>query len=252
MSKYMKRTSITLLLVVCLLVAGCSSLGGNSASTTSKTSVSQTSTKMTDSTSASTGSSDGDGSSTSTSETTQATTTAGTTTATTSTTTMTQSTTTSVDSWTAPKQPNTPLQNKMEEDDGQNRISDISIIHKEEASDGGYSNFDVALTANTQMGHVDPASHGTVKGEPYFLVYADGSLDNGSRFSYTNGTLIERTPIMGQKKDGDFAIQIHPEALNQAGADGKVKLMVLLMDRDSDWDDIYGVAWVTVDYSPEK
>lgn len=30
--------------------------------------------------------------------------------------------------------------------------------------------------------------------------------------------------------------------------DGEVELMVLLMDRDKQWDDVYGVANVTVDY----
>ncbi|MCO8244385.1 MULTISPECIES: hypothetical protein [unclassified Haladaptatus] len=243
----MKRTSITLLLVLMLMVAGCSSLGGNSASTSSKTSVSQTSTKAADST-ASTSSADGGGSestSTTTSEATQTTTTAAATTTTTTT------TTTSADSWTKPKPPNTPLQNKMDENDG-SRISNVEVIHKEEASDGGYSNFDVAFSANTSMKRVDPAEHGTVRGEPYFLVYANGDLDNGSRFTDTSGTLIERTPVVSQEKNGDFAIEIHPEALDKAGADGKVKLMILLMDRDSDWDDIYGVAWVTVDYSSSE
>lgn len=139
----------------------------------------------------------------------------------------------------------------MDENDG-SRISNVEVIHKEEASDGGYSNFDVAFSANTSMKRVDPAEHGTVRGEPYFLVYANGDLDNGSRFTDTSGTLIERTPVVSQEKNGDFAIEIHPEALDKAGADGKVKLMILLMDRDSDWDDIYGVAWVTVDYSSSE
>lgn len=139
----------------------------------------------------------------------------------------------------------------MDENDG-SRISNVEVIHKEEASDGGYSNFDVAFSANTSMERVDPAEHGTVRGEPYFLVYANGDLDNGSRFTDTSGTLIERTPVVSQEKNGDFAIEIHPEALDKAGADGKVKLMILLMDRDSDWDDIYGVAWVTVDYSSSE
>ncbi len=120
-----------------------------------------------------------------------------------------------------------------------------------EASGGGYSDFNLKINADTLMDDVDPAEHGTVRGEPYFLVYADGSLDNQSRFSYTNGTLIERKQV-SHDENGEFVIDVRPGGLEEAGADGEVTLLVLLMDEDKDWDDIYGVSRVTVKYSPEE
>jgi hypothetical protein len=160
-------------------------------------------------------------------------------------------TTTATESWSEPTPPNTPLQNKMESEE-RDRIKSISFVDKTEASGGGYSDFDLQVTADTQMENVDPADHGDVVGEPYFLVYIDGSLDNGSRFSYTNGTLGERLNV-SQKNNGEYTIDVHPKALEKANVeDGQVEIMVLLMDRDSDWDDIYAVKTVTIEYSSGK
>ncbi|WP_458207945.1 hypothetical protein [Haladaptatus sp. NG-SE-30] len=132
------------------------------------------------------------------------------------------------------------------------RIKSISVVNKSKASGGGYSDFDLQITADTQMENIDPSSHGTVVGEPYFLVYINGSLNNGSRFSYTNGTLGERLNV-SQEKNGEYTINVHPEALEKADIeDGKVQIMVLLLDEDSDWDDIYAVKTVTIEYSSEK
>ncbi len=137
----------------------------------------------------------------------------------------------------------------MADDEGNNNIASVSVINKVKGSNGGYSNFDLKIEANTYMHHIDPAEHGTVNGEPFFLVYADGDLDNGSRFTDTSGTLIERSDVSRQK-DGSFVIHIRPAGLKRLDKDGKVKLMILEMDKDKDWDDIYDVKWVTVNYSP--
>jgi hypothetical protein len=237
---YMKRTTITLLLVLCLVVAGCSSLTGSDDGAASTTSTIENPTASTTSTAAAS-TTEGNAETTDSAE--ETTTTSQSTTATT-----TQATTTTESSWSEPQSPNTPLQNKMESEDGGNWIESVSVVNTKSAN-GGYANFDLQVKANTDMHHVDPAEHGTVNGEPFFLVYVDGSLDNGSRFTRTDGTLIERSDV-SRDENGEFTIDIRPGGLEEAGAeDGEVKLMVLLMDKDKDWDDIYGVATVTVNYS---
>ncbi|MFH5797782.1 hypothetical protein [Haladaptatus sp. CMAA 1911] len=243
----MKRTTITLLLVLCVAVAGCSSLTGSDDGTTSTTSSMEnptetttvaTSTAATSTTEENADTTDSAEETTTTSQTTSQTTTQSTT----------EATTTAESSWSEPQSPNTPLQNKMESEDGGNWIESVSVVNTKSAN-GGYSNFDLKVKANTDMHHVDPAEHGTVNGEPFFLVYVDGSLDNGSRFTRTDGTLIERSDV-SRDENGEFTIDIRPGGLEEAGAEGgEVKLMVLLMDKDKDWDDIYGVTWVTVNYS---
>ncbi|KZN23090.1 hypothetical protein A4G99_16435 [Haladaptatus sp. R4] len=158
-------------------------------------------------------------------------------------------TTTKTESWDEPKQPNTPLQNKMDTEEDRHRIKSVTVTNEQKAGTGGYSDFDLKVTADTKMERIDPAEHGTVDGEPFFLVYADGSLDNGSKFTRTDGTLIERSDV-SQDTNGEYTLSINPAALKQSGVeDGKVTFMILLMDRDTDWDDIYGVKFVTVDYS---
>lgn len=137
----------------------------------------------------------------------------------------------------------------MGTEDDRHRIKSVSIVNTQEVSTGDYSDFDLQVTADTKMERIDPAEHGTVDGEPFFLVYADGSLDNGSEFSRTDGTLIERSDV-SQDTNGKYTLSIHPDALDEAGVkDGEITLMILLMDKDTDWDDIYGVKFVTVDYS---
>jgi hypothetical protein len=245
---YMKRTTITLLLVLCVAVAGCSSLTGSdgTASTTSSMENPTETTTVATSTAATSTTEENADTTDSAEETT--TSQASTTQSTATTTTTTQAPTTSESSWSEPQSPNTPLQNKMESEEGGNWIESVSVVNTKSAN-GGYSNFDLKVEANTDMHRVDPAEHGTVNGEPFFLVYVDGSLDNGSRFTRTDGTLIERSNV-SRDENGEFTIDIRPGGLEEAGAeDGEVELMVLLMDKDKDWDDIYGVTTVTVDYS---
>ncbi|WP_227356563.1 hypothetical protein [Haladaptatus salinisoli] len=221
------------------MLSGCASLGGNTEQTPDQTHTTSAAT----STAAATTSAD-------TATTTAATTTAATSTPTTTATTTTTggTTTTATEAWSEPTPPNTPLQNKMESEE-RDRIESVSFVDKTEASGGGYSDFDLRITADTQMENIDPADHGDVVGEPYFLVYIGGSLDNGSRFSYTNGTLGARSNV-SQEKSGEYTIDVHPKAFEKANVeDGEVEIMVLLMDRDSDWDDIYAVRTVTVEYS---
>ena len=245
---YMKRTTITLLLVLCVAVAGCSSLTGSDDGTASTTSSMENPTETTTvaTSTAATSTTEENADTTDSAE--ETTTTSQTTSKATTTATTTEATTTAESSWSEPQSPNTPLQNKMESEDGGNWIESVSVVNTKSAN-GGYSNFDLKVKANTDMHRVDPAEHGTVNGEPFFLVYVDGSLDNGSRFTRTDGTLIERSDV-SRDENGEFTIDIRPGGLEEAGAeDGEVKLMVLLMDKDKDWDDIYGVTWVTVDYS---
>ena len=114
-------------------------------------------------------------------------------------------------------------------------------------TDGG---FDVTVTADTRMEDIDPANHGTVRGEPYFLVYVDATLDNKSRFSYVNGTLAERSREVSQSENGEYTLNVDSEALEEANAgQGEVQVVVLMMDKDSEWDDIYGVRKLTVENS---
>lgn len=175
-----------------------------------------------------------------------ATTTADTTTGATETTTDTATTT---ETWTEPSVPNEPLQNKI--DESGNRIDSI-----ETGGDGfteGTSTVTMTVLANTSMPSVDPAEHGTVRGEPYLLAYVNTSLTNGSRFSTVNGTLIQRSGQLHQEPDGEYTLTIHREALESADVDaGTVEVLVLLMDRDSQWDDVYGLERVSVEYVPEE
>lgn len=123
----------------------------------------------------------------------------------------------------------------------------MKSVQTETRADGG---FDLTVTADTLMEDVDPADHGTVVGEPYFLVYVGASLDNKSRFSYVNGTLAERTREVTQEENGEYTLEVKSGALEEANVEeGKVQVLVLLMDKDSEWDDIYGVRKVTVEYS---
>lgn len=157
------------------------------------------------------------------------------------------------ESWSEPTPPNTPLQNNMDEEDrDEPRIQNVELVDTTEASSGGYSDFSLQINADTVMDDIDPAEHGTVQGEPYFLVYANGELSNESRFTRTDGTLIERTQQVSQDENGEYVIDVRPGGLEEAGADGEVTLLILLMDEDKDWDDIYGVSRITVEYSAEE
>ncbi|WP_435156045.1 DUF7537 family lipoprotein [Haladaptatus sp. DFWS20] len=229
-----RQRFMTVAVVFVVLLAGCSGFGPSEGSTSTADTTTQTAADATEQTTTTT--------------TAQATTT--TETDSDSSTTDSSTTTASSGSWSKPTSPNTPLQNKMEEEDReQGRIKSVEFVDKTEASGGGYSDFNLQVTADTRMGNIDPADHGSVTGEPFFLVYVDGSLDNGSRFTRTDGTLIERKQV-SQKENGEYTIEVRPDSLKQSETqDGEVTIMILLMDEDKDWDDIYGVKKVTIDYS---
>lgn len=137
--------------------------------------------------------------------------------------------------WTEPEPPNRPVEDKTGAEPSR-RITAVEVVDGVEAEDGaGYANFDLEVHANTSMPSVDPASHGTVEGEPYFLVYAEGEL-------------IERSKRVLPKADGTYTLEINPGGLDRVGT-GEVDLTVKLMDLDSEYDDVYGVRNVTVTYS---
>lgn len=230
----MERNGILAIGVVCLvLLAGCSGAGpsGNQNATTSIESTTAGTTAATTTADTTTGS---DATTTDATETTTQTTTA---------------TTTTTPTWTEPSVPNKPLQNKMEESG--NRIDSVTV-----AGDGfteGTSTVSLTVAANTSMPRVDPAEHGTVRGEPYLLAYVNTSFTNGTRFSTVNGTLIERSAQLHQESNGEYTLTLHREALESTDVDsGTVEVLVLLMDRDSMWDDIYGFDRVTVEYVPDE
>ncbi|WP_049969123.1 hypothetical protein [Haladaptatus cibarius] len=224
----MKRNGLlTIAVVFIVLLAGCSGFGSSDTTTTETTTTGTSPTEQT---------------ATETSDS-----------STTTTTTTTMTTESDSESWSEPTSPNTPLQNNMDEEDrDEPRIQNIELVDTTEASSGGYSNFNLQINADTVMDNIDPSEHGTVRGEPYFLVYADGSLTNESRFARTDGTLIERTQEVSQDENGEYVIDVRPGGLEEAGADGEVTLLILLMDEDKDWDDIYGVSKITVEYSAEE
>ncbi len=138
--------------------------------------------------------------------------------------------------WQPPQPPNKPTENKIEDD----RITGVEIVDRTPATDGdGLSNFNLAITANTTMRDVDPPDHGNVIGEPYFLIEIDG-------------TLVERSTYFNPRQDQEydtFNITIRKEGLEQLDA-GTHEIRVLLVDRDSEYDDVYGVWTGTIEYSP--
>lgn len=138
--------------------------------------------------------------------------------------------------WSEPEPPNKPKEGKYD-DDNRTRITDVSFVNTEPATDGdGYSDFDIEVHADTRMEDVDPPEHGDVEGEPYFLVYA-------------NGELIFRSEYVVQK-NGSFTLDIHPGSLTQFD-EGRLDITVFLMDRDSEYDDEYGIWTGTIAYAPE-
>ena len=155
------------------------------------------------------------------------------------------------ESWSEPEQPNTPLQNNMDEEEGE-RIQSIDVTGYGGGDDGSAS-FQLDVTANTSMPDVDPPEHGTVRGEPFFLVYLDATTENDSRFTYVEGALVERSPELSHESSGEYTLTVPQGAFEENGAEpGEHELLVLLMDQDKDWDDIYGMQTVTVEYQPDE
>lgn len=155
------------------------------------------------------------------------------------------------ESWSEPEQPNRPLQNNMDEENG-SRIHAIEVTGSG-GDEGGNASFQLDVTANTSMPAVDPPEHGTPRGEPYFLVYRNATLENDSRFTYVEGALVERSPELSHEAEGEFTLTVPQEAFEETGAEaGEQELLVMLMDEDKEWDDIYGMQNVTVEYQPEQ
>lgn len=139
---------------------------------------------------------------------------------------------TATPTWEKPQPPNTPTEVKDEE----GRISRVEFVNKEENGDG-YSSFDLTVYANTAMENVDPPDHGSVEGEPYFLVYV-------------NDKLVTRTKIVVQETDGEFDVGVKEAALEEFEA-GTLDVKVVLMDEDSQHDDRYGTWSGTIKYAPD-
>lgn len=153
------------------------------------------------------------------------------------------------ESWSEPQQPNRPLQDNRGEEQG-DRIKSIEVTGSG-GGDQGSASFRLDVTANTSMPSVDPAEHGSVRGEPFFLVYLNASTENDSRFMYVEGDLVERSPELSHDSEGEYTLTVPQEAFEHYDAEpGEHELLVLLMDQDKDWDDIYGLQRVTVQYQP--
>lgn len=141
------------------------------------------------------------------------------------------------ESWTHPELPNKPMEDKTNASSTP-RISSVEVVNTVASENGsGYSNFDLEVHANTSMSRVDPASHGTVDGEPYFLVYV-------------NGQLLERSKYVVQDENGTFGITMRKDGGFDRFDAGELDLTVKLVDRDSKYDDVYGVWNGSVQYAP--
>lgn len=134
--------------------------------------------------------------------------------------------------WLPPEPPNRPT----EVVDESGRITAVEFVNAVPADDGtGYRDVDLLVHADTRMPNVDPPEHGTVEGEPYFLVAIEGEL-------------VARTRLV-LMEEGTFEIDIHPGALEQFEP-GTLDLTVSLMDEDTERDDRYGVWRGSVEYDP--
>lgn len=135
--------------------------------------------------------------------------------------------------WSSPTPPHRPTETA---DDQSNRIESVEFTNTVAAENGdGYKDFDLAVHANTTMKNVDP-EHGTVDGEPYFLVVIDGKI-------------VERTKIVLQEDDRQFNITVRQAGLANFDP-GKLSVKVLLMDEDTQHDDVFGAWSGEVEYNP--
>lgn len=169
------------------------------------------------------------------------------------TTTTTTVTTTTEESWSQPEPPNTPLQDNIEEE-GVNRIKEIAVGGTG-SDEEGYSTVELTIRANSSMPNVDPEEHGDVEGEPFFVIYINGHLvtSDDTNYATPRGFIATRTGEVAYEDDGEFVLRVPKEAFEAAGVeDGSdVELMVLLLDQDKDWDDIYGKQFVNVTYNAD-
>ncbi|WP_425499745.1 hypothetical protein [Natrinema caseinilyticum] len=122
------------------------------------------------------------------------------------------------------------------------RIETVRFVDKVPAEDGeGYSNFNLEVVANTSMENIDPPSHGTVRGEPYFFVKINQGQDNRK--------IIERTAQVPMKEDGTFHIDVRPAGIEEFGQT-TLNVEVFLMDKDKDWDDVFDATTQTIEFNP--
>ncbi|SEO69136.1 hypothetical protein SAMN04487948_104199 [Halogranum amylolyticum] len=86
------------------------------------------------------------------------------------------------------------------------------------------------------MENVDP-DHGTADGEPYFVVLVDDKL-------------LERTKLVLEQDDGEYNITVRGGGLTTFGP-GTLEVTVLLMDEDTERDDVFGRWTGEVEYNPD-
>ncbi|WP_266077302.1 hypothetical protein [Haladaptatus caseinilyticus] len=206
----MNRHRLTVIvLVLAVVLAGCSGIGGSDDPTSTTTTTDAPSSTATQTSTAPTSSS----------------TSAGTTTTTTATTTVAE--------WEPPKGPNTPIDDKIGDN---NRIKSVTVVNKVQAKNGnGVSNFDVEIVANTSLPGVDPEP--LVDGDPYFLVRI-------------NGERVARGGVRFQHDEGTYTVEIDKGAFQQFDS-GMLEVEVLMLDKDKKTDDLYGRWTGTVQYSSE-
>ncbi|MFB6140803.1 MAG: hypothetical protein ABEJ26_10255 [Halosimplex sp.] len=163
-------------------------------------------------------------------------------------------TTETTEQWELPEYPNGPLENKLVTG-ASNRIESVTVVGGRGSGDGADSGVDVSVTANTSMPDIDPAEHGTVAGEPFFVVYVDSQLVNKSRaprFYEVDGPPLQRKGVTFEA-NGTFELTVPQAAFEARGSDpGEVELLVLLFDEDEAWDDVYGVGTVNATYAPDE
>lgn len=149
--------------------------------------------------------------------------------------------------WSEPEPPNQPFERKLDDAQG-NRIESVTVGGTDSV-DGGSASVTLNVAANTSMPNVDPPDHGNVRGEPYLVAYANASIVSGRWYSRVNGTLLERSEVLAQEDNGTFSLSIPRRAFEETGVEqGPVVITVLLVDRDSEWDDIYGIERVEIEY----
>ncbi|SIR10130.1 hypothetical protein SAMN05421858_1423 [Haladaptatus litoreus] len=206
-----RHRSTVLVLILAIMLAGCSGIGGSNDTTTTTTTDAPTSDI------------------TETTATDSSTTSAETTITTTSTTT----TTTTVEEWEPPEAPHTPIDDKIGDD---NHIKSVTLTNKVQAKNGnGVTSFDVDVTADTNLTGVDPEP--LVDGDPYFLVRVDGER-------------VGRTSVRFQHDEGTYSVDIDERAFEQFDS-GTLEIEVLMLDQDKQTDDLYGRWTGTVEYSSE-
>lgn len=149
--------------------------------------------------------------------------------------------------WSQPTPPNYPLENKIEPE----RIPDVQTVNTESGSnDEGYVNFDLQVTADTRMENIDPPEHGTVAGEPYFIVYVSETRFTQINSSQMRETRFARMDNLPMRENGTFTITMKKRGLEEFEG-GQLNIKVRLFDEDSEWDDIYGEWTGTLEYNPE-